>query len=237
MHAFTMPPHIVSRVLKKRGTVHAFDNIDPRKTALVVIDLQNAFMMAGVAHSMCEMAPRIVPNINRLAQALRDAGGSVFWVRTTATPETLTEWSIYYDLLTPEAQQRRLDALGDGSIGHDFWSELDIRRQDTIVTKLRYSAFIQGSSDLPEQLRARGIDTVLITGCVTNVCCEASARDAMMLNFKTIMVSDGNAAVTEAEHAGALITFYLNFGDVLTTDETIAAFQVEARRPAAAAPA
>ena len=235
MHAFTMPPHIVSRVLKKRGTVHAFDNIDPRTTALVVIDLQNAFMMAGVAHSMCEMAPRIVPNINRLAQALRDAGGSVFWVRTTATPETLTEWSIYYDLLTPEAQQRRLDALGDGSIGHDFWSELDIRRQDTIVTKLRYSAFIQGSSDLPEQLRARGVNTVLITGCVTNVCCEASARDAMMLNFKTIMVSDGNSAHSDAEHTATLAAFYAVFGDVMDTDMVIACLHKNAARVAVAA--
>ena len=51
-----------------------------------------------------------------------------------------------------------------------------------------------GTSDLPERLRARGFDTVLITGTVTNVCCESSARDANMTNFRTIMVSDGNAA-------------------------------------------
>ncbi len=49
-------------------------------------------------------------------------------------------------------------------------------------------------------LRAQGFDTVLITGTVTNVCCESSARDAMMLNFKTIFVSDANAAMTDEEH-------------------------------------
>jgi ureidoacrylate peracid hydrolase len=180
------------------------------------------------------MAPEIVPNVNRLAQALRQAGGAVAWVRTTATPETLRDWSTFYDLLAPEAQQRRLDALAEGSIGHDFWAELDIGPDDLVVTKLRYSAFIQGSSDLEARLRARGIDTVLIAGCVTNVCCESSARDAMMLNFKTVMVSDGNAAANDQEHANSLVAFYLNFGDVLSTDQAIAALHVPARATAVA---
>lgn len=65
---------------------------------------------------------------------------------------------------------------------------------------------------------------MLITGTVTNVCCESSTRDAMMLNFRTIMVSDGCAAVTDAEHAASLIAFYLQFGDVLAVDEVIAGF-------------
>jgi len=232
MHAFTMPPQIVERVVKKRGRVHAFDTIDAARTALIIVDLQNAFMLANVAHTLCEMAPRIVPNVNRLARALRDAGGTVAWIRTRATPETLRDWSAYYDLLTPEARRRRLDALTEGSLGHDFWADLAIEPHDLIVTKLRYSAFIQGSSDLAGQLRARGIDTVLVAGCVTNVCCESTARDAMMLNFKTIMVSDGNAAANDQEHANALIAFYLNFGDVLTTEEVIAALGVRARQRA-----
>jgi ureidoacrylate peracid hydrolase len=232
MHQFAMPQHIVDRVVRKRGRVHAFDRIEAARTALVVIDLQNAFMMPGVAHTLCEMAPKIVPNVNRLAAALRAAGGTVAWVRTTATEETLTDWSVFYDLLAPDAKQRRVEALAEGSIGHDFWSGLDIRSADLIVTKLRYSAFIQGSSDLAARLRERGIDTVVIAGCVTNVCCESSARDAMMLNFKTVMVSDGNAAANDQEHANSLIAFYLNFGDVLTTDEVIAALRVAARQVA-----
>ena len=89
-----------------------------------------------------------------------------------------------------------------------------------------------GTSDLPGRLRARGFDTVLITGTVTNVCCESSARDAMMTNFKTIMVSDGNAAATQAEHDAALTAFYNIFGDVMDTDMITAALQ--ARRAAAA---
>src|SRR5437868_3422890 len=115
MHRFDMPPHIVARVVAKRGEVHAFAEIVPERTALLVIDLQNAFMLPGVAHTLCEMAPRIVPNVNRLAGALRAAGGSVVFIRTTAGEDTLTDWSVYYDLLTPEARKRRLAALAEGS--------------------------------------------------------------------------------------------------------------------------
>lgn len=220
-HPFAMPQDILDRVARRRGNFRALDRADPHKTALVVVDLQNAFMMPGVAHALCEMAPSVVPNVNRLAVALRAAGGAVVWVRTTATHACLTEWSQYYEHLTPAQQDKRVEALADGSPGHQFWPELDIRPEDLIVTKLRYSAFIQGASDIETQLRARGVDTVLITGTVTNVCCESTARDAMMRNFRTIMVSDGNAANTDQDHANSLIAFYLTFGDVETTDAVI----------------
>jgi ureidoacrylate peracid hydrolase len=86
-----------------------------------------------------------------------------------------------------------------------------------VVQKWRFSAFLPESSDLAVRLRAAGCDTVLITGTVTNVCCESSARDAMMLNFKTIMVSDANAARTDEEHNATLGSFYAIFDDVMDT--------------------
>jgi ureidoacrylate peracid hydrolase len=232
-HTFTMPQDVLDRVAKRRGNFRALDHADPRKTALVVVDMQNAFMMPGVAHALCAMAPSIVPNINRLADALRAAGGTVVWVRTTATPECLTEWSQYYEHLTPAQQQKRIEALADGSKGHEFWPELDMKRDDLTVTKLRYSAFIQGASDIEAQLHARGIDTVLITGTVTGVCCESTARDAMMRNFRSIMISDGNAANTDQDHANSLIAFHLTFGDVETTDAVVT--HLRAGAPAVAA--
>ena len=92
---------------------------------------------------------------------------------------------------------------------------------DLTVTKTRYSAFIEGSSDLEARLRERAIDTVLIVGVATNVCCEATARDAMMRDFRTVMVSDANAANSDDEHDASLITFHLYFGYVQTTDQVI----------------
>jgi len=76
-------------------------------------------------------------------------------------------------------------------------------------------------SNLAEVLRANNLDTLLITGTVTGVCCETTARDAMMLNFKTVMVTDGNAAMTDEQHAASLIGFYLTFGDIMSTDMLI----------------
>ena len=72
-----------------------------------------------------------------------------------------------------------------------------------------------------------------MTGTVTNVCCESTARDAMMLDYRVIMLSDGNASLTDEEHAAALNNFLLFFGDVMTTDEAVARLApVERRRTA-----
>src|SRR6202795_2704611 len=98
MHKVSIPRSITDRVVARRAREHIFDTIDPGKTALVVVDMQNAFMLPGVAHSLCPMAEKIVPNINRLARAVRDTGGTVFWIKTTFTDEALRSWSTYSEM-------------------------------------------------------------------------------------------------------------------------------------------
>lgn len=235
MHKVSIPQSITDRVVARRGREHIFDTIDPGKTALVVVDMQNAFMLPGVAHALCPMAEKIVPNINRLAAAVRATGGAVVWIKTTFTSDALRDWSTYFEMVTPEQAKKRIGALTANSKGHELWSALDVKANDLVVEKNRFSAFIQGSSDLAQVLRSRGLDTVLITGTVTNVCCESTARDAMMLNFRTIMVSDGNAAVTDEDHNASLCAFYLTFGDVMSTDAVIACLEQNARKSLSAA--
>ncbi len=235
MHKLSIPKWVVERVIARRGREHVYENLDPLKTALVVVDMQNAFMLPGVAHTLCPMAREIVPNINRLAQAVRAAGGAVVFIKTTFTEETLASWSVFYELSRAEQNAKRVAALTANSKGHELWAGLEVRPQDLIVEKKRFSAFIQGSSNLAEVLRARGLDTILVTGTVTGVCCESTARDAMMLNFKTIMVSDGNAAMTDEEHNASLAAFYLAFGDVMSTDMLIFCLARNARKDLAAA--
>ena len=65
-------------------------------------------------------------------------------------------------------------------------------------------------------------DTLLVTGTLTNVCCESTARDAMMRDFKTVMISDANAARSLADHLAGLRTFVQVFGDVRSTKEVVA---------------
>jgi ureidoacrylate peracid hydrolase len=234
VHKFVVPQSIVDRVIERRGREHVYDDLDPAKCALLVVDMQNAFMLPGVAHSLCPMAREIVPNVNRLAQAVRETGGTVFFIRTTFTAEQLTSWSTYFAMARPERGAKRIAALSSGSVGHQLWSELDVQAEDRIVEKTRFSAFIQGSSELAATLRQRGLDTVLIAGTLTNVCCESTARDAMMLNFKTIMVTDANAAVTDEDHAASLIAFYLTFGDIMPTDALIGRLRRHSAKTAAA---
>jgi ureidoacrylate peracid hydrolase len=230
MHAFTIPPSVTARIIERRGREHVYDDVDPAKSALLVVDMQNAFMLPGVAHSLCPMAERIVPNVNRLAQAVRETGGAVIWIKTTFTDEALQSWSTYFAMTSPARVAKRIEALTADSEGHRLWGGLDVRATDTIVEKNRFSAFIQGSSNLAEILRARGLDTVLVTGTVTNVCCESTARDAMMLNFRTIMVTDGNAAMNDEDHAASLIAFYLTFGDIMSTDALVDCLRRNARK-------
>ena len=235
MHTQSIPQSVVTRVIERRGREHVYENLDPAKTALVVVDMQNAFMLPGVAHALCPMAEKIVPNINRLAQAVRETGGTVVWIKTTFKEDALQSWSTYFEMVSPQHGAKRVEALTAGSKGHQLWDSLEVRAQDLVVEKNRFSAFIQGSSDLAEILRARGIDTILVSGTVTNVCCESTARDAMMLNFKTVMVSDGNAAVTDADHNASLCAFYLTFGDIMSTDMLIACLTRNAAGKLAAA--
>lgn len=235
MHTLSIPQAVVDRVVARRGREHVHEVLDPARTALVVVDMQNAFMLPGVAHALCPMAEKIVPNINRLAQAVRMTGGTVIWIKTTFKDDALKNWSTYFEMVKPEQGARRVAALTAGSKGHELWAALDVRADDLIVEKNRFSAFIQGSSNLAEVLRERGLDTVLITGTVTNVCCESTARDAMMLNFKTIMVTDGNAAVTDEDHNASLCAFYLTFGDVMPTDMLVTCLERNAGRNLSAA--
>ncbi len=228
MHRIRIADWAIEQTLLRRGTLHVHENLNPRKTALIVVDMQNGFCVEEVAAAYVPYAAGIVPAINRLAAAVRRTGGKVFWIQQTVDAQSAVAWSEWLGMMTPETRQRLVTNLAPGSRGHELHTDLDVKPEDEIVPKYRFSAFVQGSSDLPQRLRAHGCDTVLITGTVTNVCCESSARDAMMLNFKTIMVSDANATRTDEEHNATLSTFLAIFGDVMDTDFLIGRLEANA---------
>ncbi|MEO8856798.1 MAG: isochorismatase family cysteine hydrolase [Burkholderiaceae bacterium] len=225
MHPLTIPQEIVDRMMTRRGHLHLFDSLVPARTALVVIDMQCAFLEPG-APSETPMAREIVPQINRLAKDLRAQGGVVAFAQGSFQAQGPDAWPLFFDyMVNAQHSKAILDALTPGRPGHALWPGLDVQAQDLRVRKNRYSAFFPGACALPDLLRARAIDTVLITGTLTNVCCEASARDAMMGDFKTIMVSDANAARSDAEHNAALATLMQFFADVRSTEEVIGLLQ------------
>jgi ureidoacrylate peracid hydrolase len=219
MHRYVVSDAVKERVLRRQGKLVSHDAIDAARSALVVVDMQNYFVAKGFPLEV-PLARAIVPNINRLSNAIRGAGGTVAWVQTTANG-ALKHWGNHHKCMTPERSATRLAGLDEAAEGFKLYSELEALPNDLRAKKLTYSAFMPGLSNLDAQLRSRGIETVLITGTVTNVCCETSARDAMLLDYNVVMVSDANAAWTEEEHVATLNTFILFFGDVLSTDDVI----------------
>ena len=159
----------------------------------------------------------IVPNINRLAGTLRTLGGTVVWVLPQSGPPTAWAEEFY----GPEVARQFSASGGTGTFRERLWPALDVEGHDLFVEKASTSAFFPGLSPLPELLQEQGIDTVLITGTVTNVCCEASARDAATLGFRVVMVADGTAAGSDEVHNATLHTVYRTYGDVRPTDEIL----------------
>jgi ureidoacrylate peracid hydrolase len=238
MHNVHLPQNIIDRLIMKRGKVEIFDSLDPARTALVVIDMQNAFVAEGAALEV-PAARGIVHNINELAAASRETGAAVVWVRITLAASGPNAFPVYHqNFFSPEKAAKHQAALAEGSDSNALYPELDVQAKDTIIDKNRFSAMIDGSSDLEKILRDRGIDTVIITGTLSNICCEATARDAMMLGFKVVFVSDGNAALSDDEHLASMVTIAQGYGDVRTCDETISILRAGAaavKRPGEAA--
>jgi ureidoacrylate peracid hydrolase len=221
MHRYTVSDSVKQRLLQRQGKLLSHDTIDAARTALVVVDMQNHFVAEGFPAEV-PLSREIVPTINRLAKAVRNAGGEVVWIQTTATG-ALDHWGNHHKyMLTPERVAKRLASLDEAAEGFKLYPALEPAASDLRVQKIKYSAFIADSSDIDAQLKSRGIETLLITGTATNVCCESTARDAMMLDYRVIMLSDANATWTDDEHAKTLDSFLLFFGDVMTSDEAIA---------------
>jgi ureidoacrylate peracid hydrolase len=220
MQTYTMPHWVEARLLRRRGRRFAHESIDAARSALLVVDMQNHFVAPGF-HAEVPAARDIVSTINRIARAMRETGGTVIWIQTTASGAR-EQWANHHRFdMTPERAEARLASLSEDARGFELYPSLEVASDDLRVKKIKYSAFIQGSSDLDSQLKRRGIESLLIAGTTTNVCCESTARDAMMLDYRVIVLSDATAASTIEEHVAALNSLALFFADVMTVDEAL----------------
>jgi ureidoacrylate peracid hydrolase len=225
MHEIQINSGLIERLTRERGgRLHLFDEIDPARTAHVIVDLQNGFMEPGAPVEV-PTAREIVPNVNAISNAIRKAGGVNIFIRFTTPPDALEAWSSFYARFAPESRKAHQEAFAPGAHYWQLWPDLDVRDSDLKVNKGRFAAFIPGTCDLHQILQERGIDTLIVTGTVTNCCCESTARDAMQFNYKVIFVSDGNAALSDAEHNATLNNMCALFADVLSTDEVVDALK------------
>ncbi len=218
-HQVKIPDYVIERIMAKRGKLSVFDSFEAAKTAFLVIDMQN-FYVAEV-----DTAISIVPNINRIAAACREKGVPVIWVimKCAEAEGAPSQWPLYHQyFFTDSKGQNHLAKLSPGNSGYELFPELDVSDKDRIVTKRRFSPFVTGASDLHEILKELGVENLIIAGTATNMCSESTARDAMMLDYKVVMVEDANAARYDDDHMAGLTSFYQSFGDVKVTDDVIA---------------
>ena len=234
MHDVQVPQELLDRAKGLRGGRDVVcDRVDPAKTALVVVDLQNGFMEEG-APVEAPVAREIVPNVNRIAAATRAAGGTVVFLRYTNDATDPTPWVGYDGLLGEGVGDGMRDTFKAGGHYHALWPGLEVKDEDLVLDKTRFSGFTPGSCDLHDLLQARGIDTLMIAGTTSNCCCESTARDANQLNYNTIYLTDGCAALSDAEHLAALISMATIFADLQSADRAVKTLE-DSARPAAAA--
>jgi len=212
LHAWHIDPEQYRRHEKRRGRRHAYQTARATSTALIVIDMIPFFVNEN---PYCR---GIVPNIVQLSSVLRAAGGTVVWVLPSVEASTS---AVKQEFFGNEVAHIYNSAPGSGSLDKRLWHEFDVQPNDLVVEKSASSAFFPGYSPLHAMLQEKGIDTVLITGTVTNVCCESSARDASTLGYRVIMVADANAGVSDQSHNATLHTIYRSFGDVRPTEEVV----------------
>ena len=221
MHKSVVQAAVIDRIQQRRGSLAVFDRLVSKRTAHVVVDLQNGFMAPGAVAEIAG-ARDVVPAVNAISRALRQAGGLVVYIQNTFDDVAIRTWSTYFEhFCSPGRRQRMIEAFTPGSEGHALWPGLDVQPDDLQVQKRRFGAFAPGASDLHAVLQARDIDTLIITGTASQVCCESTARDAMMLNYKVFFVSDGNATFTDEEHNATISAMAYTFCDVRRSAEVI----------------
>lgn len=206
-----LPQHIVDKVYARRGRLHAFPSINPATTALVVIDLD-----IGTGRDKPHVQT-VAQTVNLLAALVRSSGGTVAWVTTPIQKATANFRAVFGDQATDRYEQ-----MGRaGGKATQLWPELNPMSTDVHATKQGHSAFFPGKSTLHEQLQAKGVTSIIIVGAVTNVCCEASARDAAELHYQVTMVSDALIGQSADLDQATLTTFFRCYGDVRPAQDVV----------------
>ena len=187
------------------------------ETALLVIDVQNDFCRPGGYFSELgfDIAPcaRVVEPIGALVTELRARGVPVVW--TMSTNADPSQHRLRPHRFRQEAPGGRPpDQFTPGSWGWQIVDELVPLEDEVVVQKPRYDAFLR--TTLEDDLRERGVDTVVITGVITNCCVDTTARSAFMRGFDVLVLDDCVATFAEERdlHEAALRNLSLLFAVV-----------------------
>lgn len=193
-----------------------FFSTGPQRCALLVIDMQNAFVAEGAPFEIPE-ARAMVPRLERLIRFCREHGMPIVWTQSDHRPPygglMLQKFSVI-------GEQR---VLWQGEPSFEMYPRM-LQPQEAVseyrLVKHKYDAFFE--TGLDAILRYHETETVIITGTATNVCCESTARAAFMRDYHVAFLSDANASFDPVMHEATLKNIDLFFGRVMTTEELLA---------------
>ena len=208
-HAWHIEERELERHEQRRGRRHAYEHLDPRRTALVVVDVVPFFVRESA------YVRGIVPRVNALAPCLRRAGGTIAWVVPGYAEPTAKDREFFGE----EVAEMYARSGGEGPPTARLDAALDVDPADLVVEKTARSAYFPGSSQLPGLLSAQGIDTLVVAGTVTNVCVEDTVRDASTSGLRVILVADACAAMRDSDHNATLHVVHRSYGDVRSTED------------------
>lgn len=204
---------------------------DPQWACLLVVDVQNDFVspLGSTAQRGEDVsaAQAMVPRLIRLIEEARRIALPIIYVKTTHG-----EWTDSPSWIYRKSQEKALTTCREGSWGAEFYDGISPRLDERVVVKHRYSAFI--NTDLNTVFKAKGIESVLVTGVATNVCVETTARDAYMFDYYVTLVKDGVAAYDARLHESTSENIRRHFGLVASSEEIVRTWQRLKQKKAAA---
>jgi biuret amidohydrolase len=181
----------------------------PQRTALLVTDMQ-VFFLDPSSPTFTEGGLAILPGLKKLIAVFRQKGLPVIYTRHVHHPDHLDSgimgwwWKGMCIEGSPESEV------------HPELAPLPGEKQ---IFKHRYSAFY--NTDLETILRVLKVEDLVISGVMTNMCCESSARDAYYRDYRVFFLADGTGSISEEMHLASLMSLALGFADVTTTDKVI----------------
>lgn len=179
---------------------------DIRQMALMVVDMQQYFLKAD-EHAFVPSAPAVLPNVLKLMEVCRNAGMPVILTRHLNTMDNAGMMGVRWEALIREEDPRSSihpDVLAVGG---------------EVIEKNQFDAF--HGTQLEKRLLAAGVKQIIISGVMTNLCCETTARSAFVKGFEVIMPVDATAAYNYEFHLATFLNLAYMFAKPLTTDELI----------------
>lgn len=201
----------------------------PSKTALIDVDMQRCFVEGSPLASPEGLA--LVGRVNRLARACREAGTLI--VHTRMMKKDRSDVGVMGEIVPPFI----VELYTEGEASAELHDALEVESSDLILDKPRYGAF--HGTDLETILRARGVDTVVISGIATNICCETTAREAAQRDFRVFFLSDGtatkdmNGVPADELQRATLASVGMVFAQIATIEELVEKLQASPHSPGA----